>query len=121
MSTPKITIKKQPLKSLSRSERQRRPSHPGALLRQITVPASGLTQGELAQRLGVSRRTINMILNEQRPITVDLAHRLARVCKTSPEFWLNMQQAVDIWDARHEHGQEYEGIEPLPTQHLQVA
>lgn len=114
MSITKITTETARA-SLPREERQRRPSHPGALLREVTVPAANLTQGELAQRLGVSRRTVNMILNEQRPVTVDMAHRLARFFGNSPQFWLNMQQAVDMWDALHAHGAEYERIEQLAT------
>src|SRR6266403_969464 len=49
---------------------------------------------------GVARRlAVNALLQERRPVTVDMAHRLARALKTSPEVWLNMQEAVDIWDA----------------------
>jgi len=105
--------KKDDQQTLMRGERRRRPSHPGALLREIIVPASGLTQTELAARLGVSRRSVNMILNEQRPVTVDMAHRLARVFNNSPQFWLNLQQAVDMWDVLHAHQAEYEQIQPL--------
>ena len=119
MSIMKTTTEKRGV--LPRGERKRRPSHPGALLREVTVPACGLTQGELAERLGVSRRSVNMVLNEQRPVTVDMAHRLARVFGNSPQFWLNMQQAVDVWDALHENGPEYERIERLQSQSLQIA
>jgi addiction module HigA family antidote len=88
-------------------EQRARPEHPGAVLREIVLPEVGLTQSELAERLGVSRRTINMILNEQRPVTVDMAHRLSRVFGVSAKFWMNIQQELDIWDALHEHEGEY--------------
>lgn len=88
----------------------RRPTHPGAILREDILPETGLTQTDLADLLGVSRRTINEIVQEHRPVTTDMACRLARAFGSSPQFWLNMQQAVDIWDANQEKGGEYEGI-----------
>jgi addiction module HigA family antidote len=78
---------------------KRRPIHPGELLREETLPATGLTPSELATRLGVSSRGINDLLRERRSVNPDLAHRLARVFNTTPEFWLRLQEAVDIWDA----------------------
>lgn len=86
------------------------PTHPGAILREDILPATGLTQGDLAERLGVSRRTINEIVQERRPVTTDMACRLAVAFGNSPEFWLNMQQAVDLYEARERHGSEYAHI-----------
>ncbi len=95
------------------NNRQRRPTHPGELLREETLPAIGLTQTELAERLGVSRRVLAELLHERRAITPDLAHRLARVFSTTPEFWLRMQQAVDIWDTLESNRRDYERLQPL--------
>src|SRR6266850_4218238 len=92
---------------------KRRPTHPGELLREETLPAAGLTSSELAARLGVSRRGINALLNERRSVSPDLAHRLARVFKTTPEFWLRLQEAVDIWDTWQANRQEYDRLKPL--------
>ena len=92
---------------------KRRPTHPGELLREETLPAAGLTPSELAARLGVSRRGLNALLNERRGVTPDLAHRLARVFKTTPEFWLRLQEAVDIWEAWQSNRQEYDRLKPL--------
>jgi len=91
----------------------RRPTHPGALLRDDILPETGLTQTDLADQLGVSRRTINEIVQEHRPVTIDMACRLARAFGNSPQFWLNMQQAVDIWDANQARGGEYERIRQI--------
>jgi addiction module HigA family antidote len=91
----------------------RRPTHPGALLREDLLPEINLTQTALADLLQVSRRTINEIVQEHRPVTTDMACRLARAFGNSPQFWLNMQQAVDIWEALQEKGGEYERIELL--------
>jgi antitoxin HigA-1 len=89
------------------NNRQRRPTHPGAIIREDILPDAGLSQTELAELLGVSRRTVNEVVNEHRPVTIDMALRLSRVFNTTPEFWLNMQQAVDVWEALEEHKSEY--------------
>ncbi len=94
--------------------RKRCPTHPGAILREDILPATGVTQTQLAEMLGVSRRTVSEITNEHRPVTTDMAHRLARVFKTTPEFWLRLQQAVDIWDALETNENEYSRIKALP-------
>jgi antitoxin HigA-1 len=93
--------------------RKRRPTHPGEVLREDVLPATGLTQGEFASLLGVSRRTINEILQEKRPVTVDMAHRLARALGTSPDVWLGLQQDVDLWDTLQVNKDLYERIKPL--------
>ena len=89
------------------------PTHPGELLREEIMPAIGLTQEALAGRLGVSRRTINEILGGKRSVSADMAHRLARLFDTTPEFWLGMQQDVDLWNARRAADGEYLKIKPL--------
>ena len=95
--------------------RKRRPTHPGEILREDVMPNIGLSQGEFADLLGVSRRTVNEILQEKRPVTVDMAHRLARALKTSPDVWLGLQLDVDVWDALEERKSEYDRIKPLPV------
>ncbi len=97
------------------NNRKRRPTHPGEILREDVLPAAGLTQGGLARVLGVSRCTISEILRERRPVTTDMAHRLARAFDTSPEMWLGLQQDVDLWDTLHERRLEYARIKPLQT------
>jgi addiction module HigA family antidote len=91
------------------NNRKRRPSHPGEVLEDL-LPDAGLTQTDLARLMKVSRRTVNEIINGRRPVTVDTAHRLACVFKTTPELWLNLQRDVDIWDALQQHRAEYEEI-----------
>ena len=92
---------------------KRRPTHPGELLREETLPAAGLTAAELANRMGVSNRGITELLRERRKVNPDLAHRLARVFNTTPEFWLRLQDAVDIWDAWQANRREYDRLKPL--------
>lgn len=88
-------------------QRKVRPTHPGAILRNMLeeLAADGgdqltsLTQKELARRLGVSRRAVNELIRERRGVTADMAIRLSRVFKTTPDIWMNLQKAVDLWDA----------------------
>src|SRR5688572_7829274 len=92
---------------------KRRPTHPGELLREETLPSAGLTQSKLATLLGVSRRAVSELIRERRAVTPDLAHRLSRLFNTTPEFWLRLQEAVDIWDALQANQKEYDRLKPL--------
>jgi len=74
------------------NKRKRRPTHPGEILREDVLPGAGLTQDKLARLLGVSRPTISEILNERRPVTTDMTHRLSRAFGTSPEMWLGLSK-----------------------------
>lgn len=92
------------------NNRRRRPTHPGTLLAEI-LPASPIkNQANLAKLMGVSRRLINEIINERRPVKPDIAHRLAAVFDTTPDLWLNMQIAMDVWEAAQENHEDYERI-----------
>lgn len=89
------------------------PTHPGELLRNEIMPAVGLTQERLAMLLGVSRRTINEIVTEKRSLSADMAHRLARLFDTTPDFWLGLQQDVDLWKAAQIRQSVYDKIKTL--------
>ena len=78
----------------------RRPSHPGAMLREDFLTDFGLTVSQLAEAIGVSRQSINELLRGRRAVTPAMALRLAKLFGNSPEFWLNAQRAIDIWDAQ---------------------
>ena len=76
----------------------RRPTHPGEMLRADYLPDLGLTATSLAEAIGVSRQSINELLRERRSVGTSMALRLAKLFGNSPEFWLNAQRAVDLWD-----------------------
>ena len=80
-------------------KRSIRPTHPGSMLREDYLPEYDLTTSTLAAALGVSRQTINEILRERRAISPSMALRLSRLFGNTPEFWLNAQRAVDLWEA----------------------
>ena len=72
-------------------------THPGALLRKVVLPELAITQGEFADRLGVSRRTVSEVLHERRPLTPDMAIRLGKLLGNGAGLWLRMQQVLDVW------------------------
>ena len=77
----------------------RMPSHPGAVLREDVLPEIGWTQTELAARLMVSRQTVSDLLHERKSVTAEMAIRIARAVGGTPESWLRMQEALDLWAA----------------------
>ena len=91
--------------------KNRKPTHGGAILREDMLPALKITQGELAVKLGASRRTISEILYEKRPITADMAIRIAKFTNTTPQSWLNIQQMLDIWQLQQTRANAYAQIE----------
>lgn len=96
---------------------KRRPTHPGAILREDVLPALEMTQTELAQRLGVSRLSVSELLHEKRAMTPEMAARVAKLLNTTPESWLRMQAAVDLWDVQ-QHPERLAGIKPIKAQLL---
>jgi len=91
----------------------RRPAPPGAVFRQRVLEPLRMTQKEAAERLGISYPRMNEIINGKRAVTPETALRLARFAGTQPGFWLDLQQAVDLWDAMHAEGVgAIEAIEP---------
>ena len=89
------------------------PTHPGEMLREDFMPAYKLTASGLATALGVSRQTIYELLQEQRAITPLMALRLSRLFCNSPSFWLNAQQARDLWETNRSAEEELARIQPL--------
>jgi antitoxin HigA-1 len=76
------------------------PPSPGDVLRQHIVKEARITQDDLAAAMGVSRLTVNQIINGKRTVTAETALRLARVLRTTPEFWLDLQRALDLYEAK---------------------
>jgi addiction module HigA family antidote len=91
----------------------RRPTHPGAIIREDVLPALGITQAEFAERLGVSRLSVSDLLHEKRALSPEMALRLAKLLDTTPESWLNMQTALSIWEAR-QLPDILDSVKPLP-------
>jgi len=94
---------------------QRRPTHPGEMLRADFLPDYNLTVSGLAEAVGVSRQSINELLRERRSVSPEMALRLGRLFGNPPEFWLNAQRAVDLWDAAQAIKKDVARIKPLNT------
>jgi len=80
---------------------ERKPLSAGEMLREEFLTPMGLTQGALAEAMGVQRKLVNELCNDRRAVTADTALMLARVFGNSPEFWLNVQRRTDLWEALH--------------------
>ena len=88
------------------------PSHPGELLREIVIPATGKSKTEIATLLGISRQALHDILNETQAVTPAMAMRLGKLFGDGPQVWLRMQAAYDIAKAEKELGPI---IKKIPT------
>lgn len=99
--------------SITNTGMRRRPTHPGEMLREDFLPDFELTVSGLANAIGVSRQTINELLRERRSVSPEMALRFARLFGNSPEFWLNAQRAIDLWNANKAISKDVERIRPL--------
>jgi addiction module HigA family antidote len=80
---------------------KRKPVTVGEMLTEEFIEPLGLTQGALAEAMGVQRKHVNELCNNRLNVTAATALILARVFGTSPDFWLNIQRRSDIWDTMH--------------------
>ena len=97
----------------NKSIMKRRPTHPGEMLREDFLPDYDLSISGLAADLGVSRQSVNELLRERRAVSPEMALRLARLFGNSPEFWVNAQRSVDLWDAAQAIRTDIARIRPL--------
>ena len=98
----------------------RRPTHPGAILREDILPEINITQAALANDLRVSRLKISEILHEKRGISAEMAVRISKVIGGTPESWLHMQEAVDLWEVEQRFISN-PAIAPIPMKPLIAA
>ena len=91
----------------------RRPVHPGEMLREDFLLEYDLTVASLATAVGVSRQSVNELVAERRAVSPEMAIRLGRLFGNSPEFWLNAQRAVDLWNASQKLKGDVSRIKPL--------
>lgn len=78
------------------------PTHPGALLREVVLPALDRPKAEVARLLGVSRESLYRIINEAQPVTPGMAVRLGKLCGNGAGLWSRMQAEHDLWRAERE-------------------
>ena len=75
----------------------RKPTHPGEVLREDVIKPLGLTVMEAAKRLGVTRKTLSALINCRASMSPEMAVRIGKATRTSPESWLYMQAKLDLW------------------------
>jgi addiction module HigA family antidote len=102
----------------STTSRRVRPTHPGEMLREDFMPDYNLSITALAKAMGVSRQSVNELVQGRRAVSPAMALRLARVFGNTPEFWLNGQRAVDLWDAQKRHRKSLDRIKQLDADRL---
>lgn len=95
---------------VARRNRGRCPTHPGALLREDVIPATGRTKSEIAGLLGISRQHLYDILGERKPVSPSIAVRLGKLFGDGAGAWTRMQAAYDTWQAEQE-----EDLSGIPT------
>ncbi len=95
--------------------KERKPTHPGEMLREEYMPDYDLSVSELARHIGVSRQSINELVHERRSLSTEMAVRLARLFNDSAESWLNLQRNYDLWDVENKLHDDLEGIQSLAS------
>ena len=82
--------------------KHRKPTHPGEILLQEFLEPMDVSQVELSPRMGVSVQRVNTLVNGKRDMTAETAILLSRALKTTPEFWMNLQDAHDLYEAQEQ-------------------
>jgi len=100
----------------------RRPTHPGAILREDMLPALGMSVAKLADELQITRQHLHGILREEKSITPNVALRLGKFIGNGPDIWLRMQDAYDLYNEKLKIGCELTKIPYYEdSQHYQAA
>jgi addiction module HigA family antidote len=89
---------------------RRCPTHPGALLRDDIIPATGRTKAEIAGLLNISRQHLYDVLQERKPVSPVIAVRLGKLFGDGAGIWTRMQAAYDTWQA-----EQTEDVSKIPT------
>jgi addiction module HigA family antidote len=84
---------------MSTATRQRKPTSPGEILREEFLVPLGMTQKRLADHLGYDLKVVNRVVNERTSVSAEMALKLGATFRTTPEFWLNAQKALDLYKA----------------------
>ena len=80
--------------------KHRSPVHPGEILVEEFLTPMGISQVELARKMGVPVQRVNTLINGKRDMSAETAILLSRALKTSSEFWMNLQVACDLYEAQ---------------------
>ncbi len=92
---------------------KRQPTHPGKIIKKDYLAPLSISIKDMADLLGVSRKTLSKIINERGSITPDMALRLSRAFNTTAEFWLNLQKNYELWYAENA-SKEWKNVKQIP-------
>ncbi len=95
------------------SSTRRQPPTPGDVLQEWVNVNRGITQQAVADAAGVTRFSINQIINGHRRVVAHMALRLARITDTTPEYWLDLQRDVDLYLAEKRIGRVVARLKPV--------
>ena len=88
--------------TVEKSLEMHNPPHPGGVFLRLYMEPLGLTVTAAAKRLGVSRKTLSLITNEHAGVSPEMALRISMATTTTPESWVGMQAAYDLWQAKQQ-------------------
>ena len=91
---------------------RRKPTHPGEVLLEDVIKPLGITITEAAQDLGISRKTLSELIHGKCSLSPEMAVRISKATKTSPESWLAMQTKLDLWQAMQDEPKDVMKFEP---------
>ena len=91
---------------------KRKPTHPGNIIKEDYLKLLSITVKDMAESLGVSRKTLSKIINGRGSVTPDMALRLSRALDTTPLLWLNLQRNYDLWSAEAASN-EWQNVQPV--------
>ena len=101
------------LKTTMRLPKNRPPTHPGQILMEEYMLPHDITQQEMATHLKISRKHLIDIIHASKPISLEIAQRLAKLFQTSIDFWIQGQMAYDIWHCVRNPSRKLKTIKPL--------
>ena len=92
---------------------ERKPTHPGVILKEEFLVEFGISQTQLAQAIGTTFRTVNEIINEKRNLSSEMAVKLGKYFGTSVELWMNLQNQYDIYKIYKSQSRQINSIKPF--------
>ena len=102
-----------PYKATIRLPKNRPPVHPGEILAEEYMLPYNITQQAMATHLRISRKHLIDIVHGRKPISLEIAQRLAKLFRTSVDFWIQGQTAYDLWHAARHPSRQLRTIKPL--------
>lgn len=100
-------------KEYMREKAMHNPPHPGRILLMEFIEPMNLTINETADYLGVDRKTLSRLIHGHTPVSTEMALRLSLALNTTPDLWLGIQQAYDIWHTSHDRNLDLSEVRPI--------